>query len=363
MPVSVDGASTSGQTTVLDEAITVPGSDAVLNFTGAGVTATQDISNPSQVNVVIPGGGGGGGGGLADVHDDTTPQLGGDLDVDGQSIISAPGSNADVVVAPDGTGQVKVNSTTTDCVSVETTGTTALMQFKGNASTSTGCRIGASQDDLLIQNAGLGSMTFSLYNKDALVISRDVYQRNLISAGNITLNNDGDGEPGDVRFIDSGAAGSGTGNDNYVGFQAPAAIAADHVYTWPGAFPGSDMVLQSDSSGTLSWVAGGGGGGGASLTPEVQNQGSATLTGADKLILVDPSVNTSPTFTLPLAATAGAGARFIIKDTSGALSSLNTITLQGNSGELIDGGTIQPLTNAYSSVEVLSDGTSAWWIR
>jgi len=43
------------------------------------------------------------GGGLADLSADTTPQLGGDLDVNGKDIVTA--SNADIELLPDGTGK------------------------------------------------------------------------------------------------------------------------------------------------------------------------------------------------------------------------------------------------------------------
>jgi hypothetical protein len=51
----------------------------------------------------------GGGSGLENVVEDTTPELGGNLDVNGQQIVSA--SNGDIVLAPDGTGTVKIEST------------------------------------------------------------------------------------------------------------------------------------------------------------------------------------------------------------------------------------------------------------
>lgn len=50
--------------------------------------------------------GGGGGGGISNVVEDLTPQLGGDLDVNGQSIVSV--ANGDVDIAPDGTGRLTV---------------------------------------------------------------------------------------------------------------------------------------------------------------------------------------------------------------------------------------------------------------
>ena len=46
--------------------------------------------------------------GIIEVVDDLTPQLGGDLDVNGHSIISV--EDGDIVIAPDGTGQTKINS-------------------------------------------------------------------------------------------------------------------------------------------------------------------------------------------------------------------------------------------------------------
>ena len=48
-----------------------------------------------------------GGTGLENVVEDTTPQLGGDLDVNSQSIISA--SNGNIVIAPNGTGILHVD--------------------------------------------------------------------------------------------------------------------------------------------------------------------------------------------------------------------------------------------------------------
>jgi len=45
---------------------------------------------------------------LENIVEDTTPQLGGDLDVNSRSIVST--SNGDIVLAPDGSGTVKIES-------------------------------------------------------------------------------------------------------------------------------------------------------------------------------------------------------------------------------------------------------------
>ena len=49
---------------------------------------------------------GGGGGGLANVVEDTSPQLGGNLDMNGQQIVTT--SNGNIKLYPDGTGVVEV---------------------------------------------------------------------------------------------------------------------------------------------------------------------------------------------------------------------------------------------------------------
>ncbi len=48
-------------------------------------------------------------GALTNVVDDTTPQLGGNLDINGNSIVSA--SNGDITIAPNGSGEINLNGT------------------------------------------------------------------------------------------------------------------------------------------------------------------------------------------------------------------------------------------------------------
>lgn len=80
---------------------------------GSGTTATvangktiiayaqaDDATNPNITAVEFGG----------DVVDDTTPQLGGDLDVNGNSIVST--SDGNVVIAPNGAGRAKVTNAT-----------------------------------------------------------------------------------------------------------------------------------------------------------------------------------------------------------------------------------------------------------
>ena len=59
----------------------------------------------------------GGGVGLSDVVDDTSPQLGGNLDVNGNSIISA--SNGNIAITPDGTGEVDISKVDIDSGAID----------------------------------------------------------------------------------------------------------------------------------------------------------------------------------------------------------------------------------------------------
>lgn len=73
--------------------------DTKLVYVGDGTTAGGTLVSS----------GGGGGGGINNVVEDTSPQLGGNLDVNGRSIVSA--SNGDINITANGTGDINLNST------------------------------------------------------------------------------------------------------------------------------------------------------------------------------------------------------------------------------------------------------------
>ena len=75
-----------------------------VNITGS-VTATSFAGDGSSLTNLPAAG-------IANVVDDTTPQLGGPLDVNGNSIISV--SNADINIQPNGTGNVTLGNFTFD---------------------------------------------------------------------------------------------------------------------------------------------------------------------------------------------------------------------------------------------------------
>ena len=98
--------------------------------TGSGEVRLHGLDDVDYASVKTPSGGevltynsntglwyastaaAGGGGGLADIVNDTTPQLGGNLDVNGNKITSV--SNGDIDIEPNGTGNVLLGNFTFD---------------------------------------------------------------------------------------------------------------------------------------------------------------------------------------------------------------------------------------------------------
>lgn len=87
---------------------------------------------------------------------------------------------------------------------------------------------------------------------------------------------------------------------------------------------------------------------------------SVTATGAlavdDGLVLANATAG-NITLTLPTAASAS-GLRIAVKKTD---ASLNTVTIDGNGAETIDGAANRVLLTQYAVVTVMSDGTQ-WWV-
>lgn len=83
-------------------------SNGVFNITGGTditTTVTEDSAGNADLVIAFSGSAG-----IANVVEDTSPQLGGALDVNGQSIVSA--SDGNITIAPNGTGNISLTPAT-----------------------------------------------------------------------------------------------------------------------------------------------------------------------------------------------------------------------------------------------------------
>ena len=148
--------STSGSHTVQFKYVSGSGSTFTFSASDKGdkivFAAANDGTNPDIKTLAI-------GTGIANVVEDTTPQLGGDLDVNGQDIVST--SNADIDIIPNGTGDVNLGADTV--------------------------QIGDNNADATLTTQGTGDLILNTNNGT--------------NAGNITL---ADGANGDINFTTNG---------------------------------------------------------------------------------------------------------------------------------------------------------------
>ena len=148
------GKNSSGQTATFQQGDGSGGTASVLNGETAWVFA-DGAGTGAQVQVAA-----------FDVVNDTPPQLGGNLDVNGNTITST--SNGNVVIAPNGTGDVRLNTDTVRVgdtnadVNITTHGTGDLT-LNTNAGTNSGSVViadGANNNVTLTAN-GTGKVAFA----------------------------------------------------------------------------------------------------------------------------------------------------------------------------------------------------------
>jgi hypothetical protein len=144
----------------------------------------------------------------------------------------------------------------------------------------------------------------------------------------------------------SEADGSGS---NYLGFRAPSALTTDTTFTLPDGDGSSGQGLSTNGSGTLSWTT-------LSSPPTVSNKtASFTADTTDTFYTCDTS-SADVTATLP-AASGNSGLVLRFKKTHND----NTLILDGNSSETIDGATTVELVGDDQECQIICDGTN-WQI-
>ena len=288
--------STSGAYTVQFKYATGSGDTftfATTNKKTAIVFATaNDGTNPDIIEVQTGG----------DVVDDTSPQLGGNLDVNGFDIVST--SNADIDLVPNGTGDVTLQA---DTVKVGDAGAAAVLTSNG-AGTLT-VTTGGATDLNLNTNGGTNS-------------------------GVITIT---DGAGGNIAITPNGS-----GN-----------IVLDGL-TFPNADGSADTFLKTNGSGTLSFAEVSGG----TSWQAVKTSTFTAVAGEGYFI---NTTGGAITMNLP-AGTIGDEIAFI--DYAGTFDT-NNLTVDSNGSEKILGSTnnLTVATERAANTLVFTDSTQGWLLK
>jgi len=142
---------TTGSQVVTFKYVTGSGNSvAIANGETVLVYATaNDVTNPDIDDA-------GFGTGLAAVVDDTTPQLGGNLDVNGNDIVSV--SNADIDIIPNGSGDVNLG---TDTVQVGDLNVDATITTQGTGDLILNTNNGTNSGNITIADAANGDITIT----------------------------------------------------------------------------------------------------------------------------------------------------------------------------------------------------------
>lgn len=191
-----------------------------------------------------------------DVVDDTTPQLGGDLDVNGNKIISA--SNGDIVIDPHGTGKIVLQADEIRTRGTGSVGVGIIKLYEGDvlpddnfvalqapislASDLTFTLPAADgSDGQVLKTNGSGTLSFT----DALDGVNDTLT-------GVTAIKDAGATRGTVSFYDDAG-------DNFVALRGATTLTSDTVFILPTADGSAGQFLKTDGSGNLSFATAGGG--------------------------------------------------------------------------------------------------------
>ena len=145
--------STSGSYTVQFKYASGSGDSFTFSATDKGdkiVFATaNDGTNPDIDTLAI-------GTGIASVSADTSPQLGGDLDVNGNDIVST--SNADIDIIPNGTGDVNLGA---DTVQIGDNNANATLTTQGTGDLTLNTNNGTNSGTIVILDGANGNITIT----------------------------------------------------------------------------------------------------------------------------------------------------------------------------------------------------------
>jgi len=307
--------STSGAYTVQIKGASDSGSG--YTFAATKKTTALIYMDGSDVNEITTGG---------DVVDDTSPQLGGDLDVNGYDITSA--SNADVDIAPNGTGNVVLK---TDLVSIGGGSEVGHVSSNGAYDLKLDTNSSTNSSNLTITDAANGDITMNANGTGSFVL-----QGNSSRGGKLKIYEDTD---------------LGT---NFASFTT-GTLSEDTAYTLPTALPStSGDVLASTDAGVMSWTTISGG----QSWQAVKTSGFTAAAGEGYFCNT-----TSGAFTATLPGSASIGDEINFIDYAGTFDTYN-LTIGRNSHKIQ--GSAADLTVAVERAGfalVYVDSTQGWLLK
>jgi hypothetical protein len=190
---------------------------------------------------------------LENVVEDTTPQLGGNLDVNGNSIVSV--SNGDIELAPNGTGAVILYSST---VEVGVNNTNVTVTTPGTSDLTLNTNGGTNSGSITIQDGTNGNITIEPNGTGDVHIITDALRLGDLNTearistygtGNLVLTTNEGNDPDPTITIGNGANANITLTPSGTG-----SIVLDGL-NWPTSDGSANYVLKTNGSGQLSWVA------------------------------------------------------------------------------------------------------------
>jgi len=247
---------------------------------------------------------------LASLAGDSSPQLGADLDVNGNKITSA--SNGDIVIDPAGTGAILLKS---DNIKLEGAGTVTMSSLKFYEATALDGNYVAFKAPLSIASDvtwelpgadGTANQVIKTNGSGVLSFTTVVSATNPAIEGTMTFSSIASFDPtittntnkplkfapngsGDVIFMGNSTRGSGRlvlnceENTHGITVQGPPHSAgASYTLTLPNDTGSNGQFLKTNGSGALSWATGGSSGGGMTETPMVAMSGRASFSATDE---------------------------------------------------------------------------------
>lgn len=216
-----------------------------------GATGPQGATGATGPQGPAGSDGSDGANGGTDIVLDTTPQLGGNLDVNGNSITSA--SNGDITIDPDGTGSIILKSDDIQfqaAAAAFTSGTirlfeSSLLSPQHYIAIASPASVTANTTLTLPDGAGSSGQVLSTNGSGTLSWASVPASNNPDFFGILELKTVG-GTQGEFIIYDND-------NSNYISIQAPTVVSSNVDFILPAADGSANQVLKTDGSGNLSF--------------------------------------------------------------------------------------------------------------